>query len=251
VTTDSAKKAAAYVKRMENLMRQVTELQADIKDICTEAKAAGFSAPLLRRWAAAMAKDKAGALALQTMELHTIGETLVPDLFGVREKPDDGDEGIKRDAGAAAKPGKGGRPPRTPATSAPPTQAHDADGVIIESADETSADDGSGSAARTAIATPSGDVPRTGTGSASKSPDAPLSGARIAPSIPTGDAAGASGHGIDGESPEDAADAEAAGMSRLASAPRPAVGMSAPAASISAGEIDIGIPAFLDKRRRL
>lgn len=116
--------------------------------------------------------------------------------------------------GQASTPPRRPTPGRTLAAkrTAPP---HDADGVIIES------------------------------------PDAPLSGARIAPSIPTGDAAGASGSG-NGESPEDAADAEAAGMSRLAPAPRPAVGMSAPAASISTGDPrdDPGpMPEFLRRRR--
>lgn len=80
--TNSGTAAKAHVDRMASVLLELAELQSDMKELKIAAKADGFDAGMLARWAKAIVADTKGKLAKQTQTMHDIGEQLFPDLFG-------------------------------------------------------------------------------------------------------------------------------------------------------------------------
>lgn len=71
----------SYVKRMASVYSEIVDLTADLKVIADEAKGDGFDSAMLKRWARAIATEKAQELAAKAMMLTTIGEIVEPSLF--------------------------------------------------------------------------------------------------------------------------------------------------------------------------
>ena len=68
-TQDSKQSKEQYIERMLSVATEQVILDADMKAICDEAKAAGYDAAMLKKIAVAKARDKLDELAEKTQNL--------------------------------------------------------------------------------------------------------------------------------------------------------------------------------------